>query len=183
MAPRVAGRSLDPLQRVARFADHLVDEYRRDSDHTCARHRWVSTSDRSVGRQCRTASAHDRDARCAALGFVVFHDVPLPKPSVARIDHLVVGPRSVWAVTAASYTDAVVAGTGRGADTLWAGRTPLRSVLERCETHADVLATVFGHPVEPMLCIDAPSLPQPRFDFHGITISSPDELAKAVATT
>lgn len=117
------------------------------------------------------------------LGFVVFHDVPLPKPSAATVDHLVIGPRSVWAVTAVSYTEAVVVGTGRGADTLWAGHRPLRSVLERCETHADALAGVIEHPVEPMLCLDVPSVPQPMFDFHGITIASPDSLADAVATT
>ena len=117
------------------------------------------------------------------VGFVVFHDVPLPKPSTATVDHIVVGPRSIWAVMAASFSDAVAAGTGRGADTLWAGRTPLRSLLEECESHADALARVVGYPVEPMLCLAAPSVPEPMFDFDGIRIATPAALAEAVGTT
>lgn len=116
-------------------------------------------------------------------GFVVFHDLRLPKPSTTTVDHLVIGPRSIWCVTTATYDDPITAGVGRGADTLWAGRTPLRSVLESCESYADTIASLIDRPVEPLLCAVAPEVPESSSGPHGITICTPDTLAAAVATS
>ena len=115
------------------------------------------------------------------VGFAVFHSVALSKPSTDVIDHIVIGPRSIWAITAATFEEPVTTGSGRGADTLWAGRTPLRSVLEACESRADVLADLIGRPVEPLLCIAAPSISPDAAGTQGVSVCSTTELAATVA--
>ena len=115
------------------------------------------------------------------IGFAVFHSVALPKPATDVIDHIVIGPRSIWAITAATFEEPVTTGSGRGADTLWAGRTPLRSVLEACESRADALTALIGHPVEPLLCISAPSISPGAAETQGVSVCSPAELADTVA--
>lgn len=115
------------------------------------------------------------------IGFAVFHSVALPKPSTDVIDHIVVGPRSMWAITAATFEEPVTAGSGRGADTLWAGRTPLRSVLEACESRAEALAALIGHPVEPLLCISAPSIASDAAEAQAIAVCSAADVAAVVA--
>lgn len=116
-------------------------------------------------------------------GFVVFHDIKLPKPSRATVDHLVIGPRNVWAVTTELFDDPVVHGRGRNADTLWSGRTPLRTVLDAADWEASALSALLGHTVEPVVCLVAPSLPEPAFDFHGIRICRPEALTRQVAVS
>ena len=116
-------------------------------------------------------------------GFVVFHDIGLPKPSRATVDHLVIGPRNVWAVTTELFDEPVVHGRGRNADTLWSGKTPLRTVLDAADWEASALSTLLGHQVEPVVCLVAPSLPEPAFDFHGIRICRPEALTRQVATS
>ena len=96
-------------------------------------------------------------------GFVVFHDIELPKPSRATVDHLVIGPRNVWAVTTELFDEPVVRGRGRNADTLWSGKTPLRTVLDAADWEASALSALLGHQVEPVVCLVAPSLPEPAF--------------------
>ncbi|WP_419477488.1 nuclease-related domain-containing protein [Ilumatobacter sp.] len=116
-------------------------------------------------------------------GFIVFHDVELPRPSRAVIDHLVVGPRGVWAITTDVYSEPISEGTGRNADTLWAGRVPLRTLLEAADWESNVLSEALGHSVEPLVCLIAPSLPEPAFDFNGIRICQPEALTKQVAVS
>lgn len=132
---------------------------------------------------------HDRVARgrvsdllrALPTGFVVFRDLALPKPSRAVIHHLVVGPRNVWAVTTHVLAEPVTFGSGRNVDTLWAGRTPLRTMLEAADWEASAAAGLLGVDVEPVVCLVAPGLPQPTFDFHGIHITSPNSLVDQVA--
>lgn len=114
-------------------------------------------------------------------GYIVFHDVELPKPSRSVIDHLVVGPRGVWAITTDVYSEPISEGTGRNADTLWSGRVPLRTLLEAADWEASAVSELIGHTVEPLVCLVAPSLPEPAFDFHGIRICQPEALTKQVA--
>ncbi|MEJ7799901.1 MAG: nuclease-related domain-containing protein [Ilumatobacter sp.] len=137
--------------------------------------RWESDAERRVG----VMAALDR----LPVGFVVFHDVALPNPSRAVVDHVVVGPRSIWAVTTVTYSEPIEVGRGRGADTLWAGRTPLRSVLEACEADAGTVGALIGRAVEPLLCVDAPSTPDPAFDFHGLSVCIPRALVEQVGVT
>ena len=107
--------------------------------------------------------------------FVVFHDVRLPN-SRANVDHLVVGPSGVWAVDAKYYSNPVTMGRGRGADTLWTARTPMRRVLDRSRWEAETVGELVGLPVRPLMCIIAPSLPQPVFEFAGVRICAPHRL-------
>ncbi len=116
-------------------------------------------------------------------GFLVFHDLELPKPSRAVIDHLVIGPRGVWAVTTAVFAEPIAVGSGRNADTLWSGRTSLRTMLEAADWESSTISELIGHSVEPLLCLVAPSLPQPAFDFNGIRICRPEALTKQVAVS
>ncbi|MEO6652122.1 MAG: nuclease-related domain-containing protein [Ilumatobacteraceae bacterium] len=146
---------------------------------TGLRHRVAEPWEVDAARRGRVTDVLDR----LPVGFVVFHDVELPKPSRSVVDHLVIGPRSIWAVATATYADPIEVGRGRGADTLWAGRLPLRSALEACEAEADAIAELIGRPVEPLLCVDAPSMPDAAFDFHGIAVCIPDALAVQVGVT
>lgn len=114
-------------------------------------------------------------------GYLVFHDIELPKPSRATVDHLVVGPRGVWSVTTDVCADPVTVGSGRNADTLWSGRAPLRALLEAADWESSALGRLIGQPVEPLVCLVAPSLPEPAFDFNGIRICRPEALTKQVA--
>lgn len=116
-------------------------------------------------------------------GFVIFRDLELPKPSRSSVHHLVVGPRTVWAVTTHVLADAVTFGTGRNADTLWSGRTPLRTMLEAADWEATTIARLLGVEVEPVVCVIAPGVPDPTFDFHGIRITTPNSLVEHVATS
>ncbi len=132
------------------------------------------------------ASAHQRVADLLSglpPGFVVFHDLQLPKPSRATIDHLVIGPRNIWAVTTHVLSDPVTYGRGRNADTLWSGRTPLRTMLEAADWESSAIGDLIGFSVEPVLCLVAPELPEVAFDFHGIRISEPAVLVRQVATS
>jgi len=114
-------------------------------------------------------------------GYVVFHDVELPKPSRAVIDHLVIGPRGVWSITTDVCSEPVKLGSGRNADTLWSGRTPLRTVLEAADWESATVGELIGQPVETLVCLVAPSLPEPAFDFNGIRICRPEALTRQVA--
>lgn len=116
-------------------------------------------------------------------GYVVFADLELPKPSRATIDHLVIGPRGVWSITTDVFAEPIAEGRGRNADTLWAGRTPLRALLEAADWESTAISELIGHPVEPLVCLVAPSLPRPAFDFHGIRICQPETLTKQVAVS
>jgi hypothetical protein len=116
-------------------------------------------------------------------GFVVFDALELPRPTRAVVDHLVIGPRNVWAVTTHVSTEPVTFGRGRNADTLWSGGTSLRTVLEAADWESAALADHIGFPVEPVVCIVAPELPEPAFDFHGIRISEPSSIVRQVATS
>ncbi len=116
-------------------------------------------------------------------GFIVFDSLELPRPTIAVVDHLVIGPRNVWAVTVHVSTDPITFGRGRNADTLWSGDTSLRTVLEAADWESAALANHIGFPVEPVICIVAPELPEPAFDFFGIRISEPAALVRQVATS
>ena len=56
-------------------------------------------------------------------------------------------------------------------------------MLEACEANAGAVGTLIGHPVEPLLCVDAPSTPDATFDFHGMPICIPHALAEQVGVT
>ena len=116
-------------------------------------------------------------------GFVVFDGLELPRPTRAVVDHLVIGPRNVWAVTTHVAAEPVTFGRGRNADTLWSGATSLRTVLEAADWESAALADHLGFPVEPVVCIVAPALPEPAFDFHGIRISDPSSIVSQVASS
>lgn len=116
-------------------------------------------------------------------GFVLFDGLELPRPTRAVVDHLVIGPRNVWAVTTHVAAEPVTFGRGRNADTLWSGATSLRTVLEAADWESAALGDHLGLPVEPVVCIVAPELPEPAFDFHGIRISEPSSIVSQVATS
>ncbi|MDW3214933.1 MAG: hypothetical protein R8G01_13100 [Ilumatobacteraceae bacterium] len=116
-------------------------------------------------------------------GFIVFEALELPRPTIATVDHLVIGPRNVWAVTTHVSSEPITFGRGRNADTLWAGGTSLRTVLEAADWEAAALADHIGFAVEPVICIVAPGLPEPAFDFYGIRITEPSALVRQVATS
>ncbi|NNE12101.1 MAG: NERD domain-containing protein [Ilumatobacter sp.] len=113
-------------------------------------------------------------------GFAVFHDVPLPKPSRATIDHVVAAPFGLWAISVESPGHEVTFGQGRGADTLWAGRTPLRIPIEECESNAAALSAALGRPAQALLCLEG-ELPSESFDFHGLAVCSPAALAEQLS--
>jgi len=131
----------------------------------------------------KTRASHQVSSLLHALppGYLVFHDIELPKPSRAVIDHLVVGPRGVWSITTDVCADPVMVGSGRNSDTLWSGRTPLRTQLEAADWESSMLGELIGQPVEPLVCLVAPSLPEPAFDFNGIRICRPEALTRQVA--
>lgn len=116
-------------------------------------------------------------------GFVVFHDIELPRPTRSLVQHLVVGPRNVWAVTTHVVDEPVVHGRGRNADTLFAGRSSLRPWLEAADWEATALGELLGHPVEPVVVLVAPALPASTFDLNGIRICEPRTLMRQVATS
>ena len=116
-------------------------------------------------------------------GFVVFDALELPRPTIAVVDHLVIGPRNVWAVTTHVSSEAITFGRGRNADTLWSGGTSMRTVLEAADWEAAALADHIGFAVEPVVCIVAPGLPESAFDFYGIRICEPASLVRQVATS
>lgn len=116
-------------------------------------------------------------------GFVVFDSLELQRPTRSVVDHLVIGPRNAWAVTTHVAAEPVTFGRGRNADTLWSGATSLRTVLEAADWESAVLGDLIGFPVEPVVCIVAPELPEPAFDFHGIRISEPSSIVSQVATS
>lgn len=136
----------------------------------------------------RARTAGDGSAKAVLerlpTGFVVFHDVPLPKPSRAVIDHVVVAPCGLWAVRVVSPDQPVTLGEGRAADTLWTGRTPLRIPIEECESAAAALGKALGRPCRALLCVEG-ELPAESFDFHGLAVCAPAALPAvvAVATT
>lgn len=112
--------------------------------------------------------------------FVVFHDLRIPN-SKANVDHLVVGPGGVWAIDTKNYAYPVTIGSGKGAGTLWTGRHRMTRTLETAAWEAAAVAEQIGHPVEPLLCIIAPSLPKRAFDFGGLRICSPTSLPTELA--
>lgn len=116
-------------------------------------------------------------------GFIVFEALKLPRPTIAVVDHLVIGPRNVWAVTTHVSAEPITLGRGRNSDTLWAGGTSLRTVLETADWEAAALAEHIGFGVEPVICMVAPGLPEPTFDFFGIRITEPASLVRQVATS
>lgn len=116
-------------------------------------------------------------------GFVVFDGLELPRPTIATVDHLVIGPRNVWAVTTHVSSGPITFGRGRNADTLWSGGTSMRTVLEAADWEAAALADHIGFAVEPVVCIVAPELPESAFDFYGIRICEPASLVRQVATS
>ena len=116
-------------------------------------------------------------------GFVVFDGLQLPRPTIAVVDHLVIGPRNVWAVTTHVSSEPITFGRGRNADTLWSGGTSMRTVLQAADWEAAALADHIGFAVEPVVCIVAPELPESAFDFYGIRICEPASLVRQVATS
>ena len=116
-------------------------------------------------------------------GFVVFDGLELPRPTRAVVDHLVIGPRNVWAVTIHVAAEPVTFGRGRNADTLWSGATSLRTLLETADWESAALGDHIGFAVEPVVCIVAPELPERAFDFHGIRVSDPASLVGQVSTS
>ena len=116
-------------------------------------------------------------------GFVVFENVPLPKPTRSTINQLVVGPRNVWAVTTHVVDDPVTRGHARNADTLWAGRLPLRAKLEAADWESSTVGDLLGFEVSPLVCLVAPSLPEQVFEIQGIRICGPDTILEQVATS
>lgn len=111
--------------------------------------------------------------------YVVFHDLRVPG-SKANVDHLVVAPHGVFAIDTKNFSYAVTRGRGRGADRLWTGRQPVR--LEPCKWEASTTAALIGAEVAPTMCIIAPSLPDPVFEFDQVSICDPAHLLAHIAT-
>lgn len=116
------------------------------------------------------------------VGDVVFHDVQLPRPSTVVVDHLVVSRRGIWVIDVMHSDDPVTVGRGRASDTLWAGRTSLRPALEASDWAAETVGRLLGVHVEPIMCLVAPSVPEPTFEFNGIRICQPETLASPLLT-
>lgn len=108
--------------------------------------------------------------------YVVYHDLQLPG-SKANVDHLVVAPGGIWAIDTKNYSYPITHGTGRGVGKLWAGKRPIDERIRTAQWEASVVAELIGHPVEPMLCIIAPSLPRPSFDHAGVRICGPSTVS------
>ena len=109
--------------------------------------------------------------------YVVFHDLQLPN-SKANVDHLVIGPTGVWAVDSKNYSNPVTVGSGKGAGMLWTGRRPLTKTLETSTWEATVVAELIGYPVDPLMCVLAPTLPKNSFEWDGIRVCAPSHLRR-----
>lgn len=109
--------------------------------------------------------------------YVVFHDLQLPN-SKANVDHLVIGPTGVCAVDSKNYSNPVTVGSGKGAGMLWTGRRPLTKTIETSAWEAAVVAELIGYPVDPLMCVLAPSLPKNSFEWDGIRLCSPSHLRR-----
>lgn len=109
--------------------------------------------------------------------YVVFHDLQLPG-SKANVDHLVVAPHGVFAIDTKNFSNPVTRGRGRGADKLWTGRQPIR--FDACKWEASTTAALIGVDVTPTMCIIAPSLPEPVFDFDEVSICDPKCLLASI---
>lgn len=112
--------------------------------------------------------------------FAIFHDLRLPAPSKANVDHVVVGPNGIVAIDTKNYSHPVTVGKGKGSDTLWTGRYPMRKELGACAWEAAVVSDLIGYPVDPMMCLIAPSEPARAFDFAGIRVCTPSSLVDEV---
>ena len=110
--------------------------------------------------------------------YVVFHDLQLPD-SKANVDHLVIAPHGVYAIDTKNFSNPVTRGRGRGADKLWTGRQPIR--FDACKWEASTTAALIGVDVTAMMCIIARSLPEPVFDFDGVSICDPKRLLANIA--
>lgn len=104
--------------------------------------------------------------------YVVFHDVRLPA-SKANVDHLVVSSGGIWAIDTKNYSSPVTHGSGKGAGKLWVGKWPIDDRLETAAWEASVVAELIGRHVAPLVCVIAPSVPSPAFDFKGVRICTP----------
>lgn len=106
-------------------------------------------------------------------GHSVYHDLALPLPSRSVIDHLVVGPSEVIAISVHVTDEPIVRGGGRNSDTLFDGRTSLRPMLDAVDLDAAAVSELIGRPVEPVVVCLAPQLPSSSFDFRGIFVCDP----------
>lgn len=116
-------------------------------------------------------------------GFLAYRDVELARSSQQPVDHLVIGPRTIATVTTHVVDDSVAWGSGRTADTLFAGRHSLRPVLDGAAWAADELSERLGRVVEPILVLVAPELPAATFDVHGVRVCEPRTLLRQIAST
>ena len=112
--------------------------------------------------------------------YVVFHDLQIPN-SKANVDHLVLGPSGIWAIDTKNYQYPVTIGSGKGAGKLWSGRRPLADKMETTKWEADSVADLISYPVDAVMCIIAPSLPKPKFEFAGLTVCAPSHLRQVFA--
>lgn len=127
--------------------------------------------ERGAEGERRVAAVLDR----LPADFVVFHDLQLPG-SKANVDHLVIGVGGIWAIDAKFYSNKITRGTGAGAATLWTGRTRLYDTLRTTACEATKVGELIGVTVWPMMCVIAPSIPEPAFDFDGVRICEPASL-------
>ncbi len=151
--------------------ESAAEQARKKRERAARLEREAEKWERGAEGERRIAAVLDR----LPSDYVVFHDLQLPD-SKANVDHLVIGPTGVWAVDSKSYTYPVTVGSGKGAGMLWTGRRPLTKTIETSIWEASVVAELVGYPVEPLMCVLAPSLPKNSFEWDGLRLCSPSHL-------
>ncbi|MDW3214975.1 MAG: nuclease-related domain-containing protein [Ilumatobacteraceae bacterium] len=153
--------------------ESAAEQARKKRERAARLQREAEKWERGAEGERRIAAVLDR----LPTEYVVFHDLQLPN-SKANVDHLVIGPTGIWAVDSKNYSNPVTIGSGKGAGMLWTGRRPLTKTIETSIWEASVVAELVGYPVDPLMCILAPSLPRNTFEWDGLRLCSPSHLRR-----
>ena len=118
----------------------------------------------------RTAAGQERTAATLAWlppGFSVAHDLAVPGARAA-VDHLVIGPTGVFAISTEVHEGTVRYGTG----TLWRNRNPMRRDLQAIAHEAGRLSAVLDVAVTPVVCFAHGDLPRRELTLEGARVLS-----------
>ena len=109
------------------------------------------------------------------LAFEVLHDVKL-QGTVAKVDHLVIGPGGVYLIEGSNHTGDITAAKG----TLWSGRHPLRRTIDTVRREAKRIEDILGTTVVPVLCLAHATLPRPILAISDVVVCDGESLTKVV---
>ena len=156
--PRPGARAQHEAQRRREEAARLLEE--------------ADQLERTAAGQVRTASA----LAWLPPGFTVLHDLTLPGARAA-VDHLVIGPTGVFAVSTEVHEGTVRYGTG----TLWRNRHPMRRELQALVHEAGRLSAVLDTPIAAVVCFAHGDLPRRELTLEGARVLPMAELLGFVA--